>query len=77
VVRGLRYCRIQTHRHSSSSSTLSISEEAFIDLQHKYIADLRAHNMTRASLEEGSGEDGVAAASEASSQEKSRHLRRN
>jgi hypothetical protein len=66
--------RIQTHRHSASSSTLSISEEAFIDLQHKYIADLRAHNMTRSSLEEGLEADGVltaaAAASEARGQER-------
>lgn len=37
---------VQTHRHSSSSSTISISEVAFFDLQVKYMADLVAHNMT-------------------------------
>jgi hypothetical protein len=50
-------------------------------VQHQYIADLRAHNMTRASLEEELEAAGVmtavAAASEARSQERRRHLRGN
>jgi len=37
---------IQTHRHASSSSTLSLHEKAFIDLQVRYMADLVRHNMT-------------------------------
>ena len=37
---------VQTHRHSSSSSSVSISETAFVDLQVQYMADLVAHNMT-------------------------------
>lgn len=37
---------VQTHRHRSSSSAISLSEVAFLDLQSKYITDLVAYNMT-------------------------------
>lgn len=38
--------KIQTHRHSASSSAISIHEHAFVDLQVRYMADLVERNMT-------------------------------
>lgn len=38
--------KIQTHRHSSSSSAISIHEHAFVDLEVRYMADLVERNLT-------------------------------
>ena len=43
---------IQTHRYSSSSSAMSLHQNAFEDLQVRYMADLIRANMTELSLSE-------------------------
>lgn len=44
---------VQTHRHASSSSAISLHEKAFLDLQIRYMMDLVRHNLTELPPKEG------------------------